>query len=191
MLLAKRFLFCCIGLFMAYQSYQTMYVILVRLSDNAPYAIQAFVAFILSLYVTGAFAFTGFVLPTHRVLGKRYYIISNPKLLKRIYHALRIDVFRKLLLFFFWGRGKNRKQYFNGTRSGLKTFAYQSYQSEFGHFGAFVVLCIACGVLVAYGQVFIALLCLILNFIGNLYPVILQRYHRIRINSILQKREIH
>ncbi len=67
---------------------------------------MVFVAFLVNLFVTGVFAFPGFVFPTHRLLGKSYYKLRNTKLLQRIYRIMGVSVFRKLLLVLFWVQPK-------------------------------------------------------------------------------------
>jgi Glycosyl-4,4'-diaponeurosporenoate acyltransferase len=135
--------------------------------------------------ITGIFAFTGFVFPTHKLFGTRVYKIYNPRLLTFIYKLLGVSLFRKGLLFFFWGAKKNRTKYFNGTRGGLENFIYQSKQSEFGHLGSLLVIIPVSILFWSRGYVLFALITTIFNIIGNLYPILLQRYHRIRIERIL------
>ena len=48
----------------------------------------AFLAFLLSLNVTGIFAFIGFVFPTHRLLPEQYFKIRNSKSVVRWYKLL-------------------------------------------------------------------------------------------------------
>ena len=148
------------------------------------------VAFLLTLYITGVFAFLGFVFPTHKVLPESYYQIKNSAGIKRWYNLLRVDYFKYLLLIFFWGKKKNRKKYFDGTKNGLQNFIYQTKQSEFGHLGALVIIAIITVVLLYNGYFLLSLIVTILNVIGNLYPVILQRHHRARIGRLAKYHKI-
>ena len=87
----------------------------------------------------------------------------------------------------YWGKDKNRKKYFNGSRAGLQNFIFQANQSEFGHLMAFSAIFLVT-LLLLYKSLFIAaFITTVINIIGNLYPVILQRYHRVRTDLILQK----
>jgi hypothetical protein len=86
-----------------------------------------------------------------------------------------------------WGKEKNRKQYFNGTKSGIKDFDFQTRQSEFGHLAAFAAISLTCIWLLPMGHVRIALLTMALNIPFNLYPVILQRIHRVQIQRLTKR----
>lgn len=142
-------------------------------------------AFLLTLYVTGIFAFVGFVFPTNKLLPQSYYTIKNASLLSMVFKMMGVKYFRNALMFAFWGKKDNRRKYFNGTRTGLKNFIYQTKQSEFGHLGAFVVLT-SLAIMFVFLQWFaLAITIMIINVIGNLYPIILQRYHRIRIAKLI------
>jgi len=142
-------------------------------------------AYLLSLFITGVFAFPGFVFPTGNILPDGYYRIHNPKRLMRIYDLLGVQCFRLFLLATLWRSKANQKKYFNGTKQGLKNFMYQTRQSEFGHFGAGIVTLGVAIYLLVLGHVYISIVMTLINIIGNGYPVILQRTHRIRIEGIL------
>ena len=189
MLSVKKVLYVLMAVFLGLQSYRLVTDFLRFTPERFTLAEMVFVAFLLNLFVTGVFAFPGFVFPTHRLLGKSYYKLRNTKLLQRIYRIMGVSVFRKLLLVFFWGKPKNRQKYFNGTRKGLTNFDHECKQSEFGHLGAFVIIVAICLLLLAYGHVQVAIITSLINIIGNLYPIILQRHHRIRLERILA--EIH
>jgi len=142
------------------------------------------ISFLLTLFITGFFAFIGFAYPSSRIFSDSYYEIKNHKALNSISKVLGIKYFRLLLLFAFWGSKTNRKKYFNGTKKGLKNFVFQTKQSEFGHLGAFVVLIILSFILLIHGYIFLVVITTLINIFGNVYPVILQRSHRMRIEKI-------
>jgi len=142
------------------------------------------VSFLLTLFITGIFAFIGFAYPSNRILPDSYYEIKNPIVLKHISKILGVKYFQLLLLFAFWGRKKNRKKYFNGTKKGLKNFIFQTKQSEVGHFLAFIVILISSFILLLHGYIFIVIIITLINIIGNVYPIILQRTHRLRIEKL-------
>jgi hypothetical protein len=148
------------------------------------------VAFLITLFVTGIFAFTGFAYPTHKLLPESYYYINNPERLKSIYKHLGVKHFRNFLLLAFWGREKNRKKYFDGTKQGFENFIFQTKQSEFGHLAAFIVILILTFVLLVNGYYFIPFVATIINIIGNIYPIILQRAHRVRIEKIFNRKNL-
>ena len=185
-MIIKKLLFLAFAGFLTFQSVQLMSQLIGAEPSALSNGEQVFAGVILGVFITGIFAFPGFVFPTHRFLPKSYYSIKNPQVLKNAYRWLGVKVFTGMLLIFFWGWKKNRKKYFDGTRSGIPNLIYQSKQSEFGHMGAFVVLLILSVVLLfeGYGLVFGVVSGI--NIIGNAYPVILQRHHRMRIEKILQ-----
>ena len=153
--------------------------------QDFPFGIEFIFAYLLSLFGTGFFAFTGFAYPTSMLIGSDYYKLKNVKLLTLTYKFLGVKYFKHLLLLFFWGTKTNRKKYFDGTKSGIKNFVYQTHQSEFGHLGGFLLLLI-CSLLLAFKGYFqMSIILFIINVIGNFYPIILQRYHRIRVEKIL------
>jgi hypothetical protein len=141
-------------------------------------------ALFLNLCITGIFAFPGFVFPTSSLLGDWYYTIRWPSALQRLYDGLGVSYFRSLLMVLFWGIGRNREKYFDGTRSGLDNLVYQARQSEFGHLMSFLLVLTACAVLARHGHGAVAAWGTLVNVIGNLYPVILQRHHRLRVERL-------
>lgn len=181
----KKILFPIFSLFLIYRSIELIKNLLSADPGGFNGAQSLFVAFLLTLFITGIFAFPGFVYPTHKLVPASYYRIRRPKRLNRIYRVLGIHYFRYLLLLFFWGHKKNRKKYFDGTRSGLKNFVFQSKQSEFGHLAALLSIFILSLTLLYYQYYKIVLIVSVINLIGNFYPILLQRYHRIRIDKIL------
>ncbi len=148
------------------------------------------ISFLLTIFITGVFAFIGFAYPSSRILSDKYYEIKNPKVLNYISKVLGIKYFRSFLLFSFWGRINNRKKYFNGTKRGIGNFIFQTKQSEFGHLGAFVVIIISSIILLVHGYIFIVIVTTLINILGNVYPVILQRSHRMRIEKITKYKNV-
>ena len=178
----KKILFPLFSVFLLYQTYSFLNI------DFRSQALSQFwqfvIAFIFNLFLTGIFAFTGFVFPTHKLLPAGYYKIYDPRLLKKCYSFLFVGVFRKMLLLFFWGNHKNRKKYFKGTKTDIENLIYQSKQSEFGHFMPFVLSFFLSFHFLNQGLTFAFFMSMLVNIIANLYPVILQRHHRMRINRI-------
>lgn len=183
----KYFKAILFSLFSAFLLYRT--IELIRLLINTPAADYRFVetlslAIILNIFITGIFAFPGFVFPTHRLLPENYYIITKPKTLKTVYRVLRVKYFRLFLMIVFWGRKKNRKKYFDGTRAGLANLVYQSKQSEIGHLASMSAILLITGFLVYNKYFLLFFLTNFLNMLGNYYPIILQRHHRMRLQKI-------
>ena len=186
MTLLKKVLFSLFSIFLSYQSIEMMQYLgasePMRLSPWQAIAL----AFFISLCVTGVFAFLGFAFQTNRLLPQSFYKIKNPKLLNQVYTLMGVKYFRMALMVAFWGRKKNRTKFFDGTRAGFENLIYQTKQSEFGHLGAFVIILIFSLFLIkrGYGVLFMSIT--LINLIGNLYPIILQRKHRFRIERIMK-----
>lgn len=180
----KQLVFSIIALFLAFRYYSLLKNLIIN-GEQDHWGGNLLLAYLLALFVTGVFALPGFVFPTHKLIGKKYYELRNPMQLQKIYYLLRVEYFKRLLLFFFWGKQKNRKKYFNGTRTGIQNFIYQTYQSEFGHLIPFLILLINTIHFFILGSNTLACFLLLINIIGNLYPIILQRHHRIRLKQFL------
>jgi len=183
----KKILFPIFSAFLAYRSFELLNMLISSSPANFSFLSALSMSAILNLFITGVFAFPGFVFATHRFLPNSYYQIKNPKLLNRIYDLIGVAYFKIFLLVSFWGKEKNKKKYFNGTKSGLINFDFQTKQSEFGHLGAFIVLILASLILLWHQHVITFLLTTIINIVFNFYPVILQRKHRIQIERLTHK----
>ena len=144
-------------------------------------------AFLINLYITGIFAFAGFALPTYKLMSNSYYYVKNRQLLENLYKRMGVAVFRKFLLITFWYNIKQRKNYFSGKRTGLENFSIETKTSEFGHFGAFIIVLIVSLYFIYLQYYLLFVITSVINVLFNFYPVILQRYHRMRIQSIIHK----
>tara|TARA_B100000809_G_C15140294_1_gene532919 strand:- start:11340 stop:11915 length:576 start_codon:yes stop_codon:yes gene_type:complete len=181
----KKIILSIAALFLIWQTYQLLFNI--DKLETTSWGLIIFIAWIINLFITGIFAFSGFAFPTQKMLPISYYKIYHPKKLKRTYKDLRVDLFRKLLLATLWKSQKQRKKYFNGKENGISNLAEQSMKSEFGHLIPFIIICFVSGYLIIIGSVKLGVLSLLINLIGNLYPIILQRHHRMRIQIIRRR----
>ena len=181
----KKGLFPLFAVFLLFRSFELVKQVLN--SQNAySFSEEVLITLLLIVFITGVFALPGFAYPTSRLIPEKYYKIKNPNRLKIVYHVLGVKYFRIFLMVFFWGLKKNRLKYFNGKRSGIQNLVYQSNQSEFGHLMAFVSIFLVGVLLIFYSQFQIFLLLFILNIFVNLYPIILQRHHRMRVQKLTQ-----
>ncbi len=187
MKIVKKILFPLFSLFLIYRTIDLLRLLI--LSQKQSYdSFEIFMySFLLTLFITGIFAFPGFVYPTNKLLPPGYYRLKNPGRLEYFHKLLGVKYYN-IFLMIYWGRKKNRRKYFDGTRKGLSNFIYQSKQSEFGHFISGVTVLIASIILLFYGYHLLVIMVSIINIIGNLYPVILQRYHRIRIENLISNK---
>lgn len=186
----KKIVFPVFSLFLCYRSIEQMRGLLSSEPNQYSADEVLIMAFILTLFMTGVFAFIGFAYPSSSMLSDRYYEIKNSKALTSISTVLGVKYFQRLLLFAFWGRETNRRKYFDGTKRGLRNFIFQTKQSEFGHLGAFVVITILSLVLLAHGYILLVGAITLINIVGNGYPVILQRSHRMRIDRIMRYHKV-
>jgi hypothetical protein len=178
----KQVAFTCFSLFLMWQSYgivEGLFAIQPR-----HWAVTLFVAWAVNMMVTGVFAFAGFAFPTERLLPDRYYRIARPQRLQRIYRMLRVEWFWHALLTTLWRNADRRGHYFDGSPNGIAHLDMQSRKSEFGHLVPLLILtAISIGFLLD-GSVRLGLMTQGFNLVGNLYPVLLQRHHRMRIQRI-------
>jgi len=101
--------------------------------------------------ITGTIAFLGFVYPTSKLLQNTYYQIKNPRRLKILYKWLGVEYFRMILLKTLY-IDEDNKRYFNGIKSGVLLFDYNTKQSEFGHIIAFFLVLLISIFLLLRGQ---------------------------------------
>ena len=179
----KKILFPLISLFLAYQTIRMLGIFEQYAEEEMNFWVQLLLAWLLSLFATGVFAITGFAWPTSKVLPAAYYQIHRPATLRKVYDLMGVEYFRKVLLLVFWGR-THRKSYFNGSREGLEAFIFNTHQSEFGHLAAFAAVWVLAAALFYLQHPITAILTILINIIGNLYPVILQRKHRLQVQRL-------
>lgn len=180
----KKIILSLASIFLIWQSYDLL-IILDKLEMDS-WGFLFFIAFLINLYITGIFAFAGFAFPTQKLLPTSYYKVNNPKKLKKTYKVLKVNVFRKMLLATFWKSKKQQSKYFNGKKDGIANLEEQSMKSEFGHLIPFIIICVISIYLFVIGAIVLGIFTLLINLIANLYPIILQRHHRMRI-EILRK----
>ncbi len=181
----KKILLSIATIFLIWQSYKLLFNI-DKLTDNS-WGLLLFIAWIINLFITGIFAFSGFAFPTQKLLPKSYYKIYQPKKLKKIYKALKVNLFRNVLLATLWKSQKQREKHFNGKENGIPHLEEQSMKSEFGHLIPFIIVNIISIYFMLNGTIALGVFSILINLIGNLYPIILQRHHRMRI-QIIRKR---
>lgn len=182
----KKILFPALSVFLIYQSYHLVLHLLSRKELSFQWWQQLIFALLLNLFITGIFAFVGFVFSTGRLLPASYYTVHRAKLIKSGYRLLGVSYFKRFLLILFWGRKNNRKRYFSGSREGLSAFDYQTRQSEFGHLAALGVITVVACALFSVNNTGLFVFTMLINIIGNFYPVLLQRMHRVHIARLMR-----
>jgi hypothetical protein len=182
MRIIKKVLLVSASIFLVWQSYELLSHIHEIKSDA--WWVSLLIAWVLNMFITGIFAFAGFALPTHLLLPEKYYVIRDPELLREVCKTLGLGRFKKFLLATFWRNKDQRSKYFDGTKKGIATLAEQSKKSEFGHLIPFILLSVASIYLLTLSLPLMACLTFVINILGNLYPVLLQRNHRMRIQKL-------
>ena len=187
--MVKKILYSFASLFLIYQSLAILRSIHHLETDS--FGLLLFLAWIINLFITGVFAFPTFAFPTHKLLPASYYTIRDFNIIKRLYQNFKVDWFRKFLLATLWRNKKQRKGFFDGTREGIEHLEVQSSKAEFGHLLPFIILTVVSIYLLIIGQFVLGIMCMLINIIGNFYPILLQRHHRMRIQllKIRQKRK--
>lgn len=186
MLILKKVFFTFLSILLVYNAinFSGLFMKLSPLEFSSLAIIVSAAAF--NLLITGVFAFLGFVYPTSKLLPKSYYRLKNEAQLNSLYKWLGVKGFRVFLLLTFY-RKKENKKYFNGTKSGIIQFDYNTRQSEFGHLMAFIFILLHSCFLLFYGHWSLFIASQTINIIFNFYPIILQRKHRISVQRILDR----
>lgn len=183
--LFEQILFVAASLLLIKLSYQL--VMSIAQAKNILWGQSFILAFLINLYITGVFAFAGFALPTQRLMPSFYYSIKNSKRLKKWFKRLKVEWFRAFLLATFWKKQSQRDKYFDGTLSGIENLERQSKKSEFGHLMPLIVITGVSVYVLTLGFYILAFFAMLWNVLGNFYPIMLQRHHRMRIDVIRRR----
>lgn len=125
-------------------------------------------------------------------LTSTYYNDKTWELKGKIYESFGINFFRKLLVWIGWEKLNKKSNPVQKNTKALLHLHYQTKQSELGHIIIFVIV-MGFHIFVAFKfGILKSLWLLILNILLNLYPILLQRYNRPRIERAikLSKRRI-
>lgn len=183
----KKIFLTAASIFLIWQSYNLISQIHHLETDN--WALLIFVGWVINMFITGVFAFAVFAYPAQRLLPKSYYQIRDSNRLNKCFKVLKVELFRKFLLATVWRNKAQQKRYFNGKKEGLANLITQAEASEFGHVLPFVIINIVVIYLLIIGLHALAIPTFLFNILGNFYPVLLQRHHRMRIEKILKRKQ--
>ena len=173
----KKILFILLTVFLIYITYSNCMVIYNSGTNISTYKAILFGTYF-TICLTGIFAFSGFAFPTYKLLPESYYKISHPELLKKIYAALGVLYFSKAVVAIFYNKKKIKETYFNTDSQGITAFANQTKQDEFGHIVPFVIITLYAIYLLISKNYVLSISIIVSNIVFNLYPVLMQRYHR-------------
>jgi len=103
----------------------------------------------------------------------------------KIYESFGINIFRKLLVLVGWEKLNKKANPVEKNLEALIHLEYRTKQSELGHIIIFFIV-IGFNVYVAltFG-ILESLWLMVLNIVLNLYPILLQRYNRPRLNKAI------
>jgi len=183
--MGRKILLTIASIFLISQSYKL--VTTVEYFEIDSWLINFLLAWVINMFVTGIFACAVFAWPVENLFPEFYYKVHKPKRLKKIYKVLKVELFRKFLLATVWRSRVQQKKFFNGKSDGIDNLETQSRKSDFGHILPFILLLFISIYIILKGKVILGVMVSFFNLIGNLYPVILQRHHRMRI-QVLRKR---
>jgi hypothetical protein len=178
----KKILLSLGTVFLIWQSYGLIMTVPHMSFDS--WLSSIFIAWLLNLFITGVFALSGFAFPTQNLLPNSYYHVHHPEKLKGVCKVFQVELFRFLLLATLWRSKRQRKTHFNGKKDGIAQLIRQSKKSEFGHLIPLVLLVFLSAYLCFIDLWKLAALTFIINVIGNFYPILLQRHHRMRIQAL-------
>lgn len=180
----KRILLTVGSMFLMYQSLRFLLIISSLAGVMMSPIVALILTFIINLFVLGIFALLGFAWPTQKLLPSNYYTVKNPKLLKRISGILGLDFFHKVMMATVWRSKSMRKGFFNGRRDDLVDMEVKTRKSEFGHLIPFILIMILVVLFIFEHQFLFASMIMFFNVILNLYPILLQRNHRAKLQRI-------
>ena len=172
------------AIFLAFRSIELVKPLIVNNFKEFLLGESFFISVLINVFITGVFAFLGFAFKTYKFFPKDYYKIHSPKLLFNFSHFLHLQLFRKALLLFYWGKKNHKTRFFNGKKSGIANLIIQTKQAEIGHALSFYAILAVSSLLAIKGYSTIFYIANLINIVGNFYPILLQRTHRMRIEKI-------
>ncbi|CAM4255041.1 glycosyl-4,4'-diaponeurosporenoate acyltransferase CrtO family protein [Flavobacterium terrigena] len=118
-------------------------------------------------------------------LKSEYYLEKTWEKKGKIYEAFGVNLFRKLLVIVGWEKLNKKANPVEKNLAALVHLEYRTKQSELGHLIIFfIVLAFTIYVAITFG-IKESLSLVILNILLNVYPVLLQRYNRPRLQRAI------
>ena len=134
----KKIILPLASIFLLWQSYSL--IAQIHHLETQNWGLLILIGWVINMFITGIFAFTGFAFPTERLLPESYYQVRKPKQVKKWFKIFGVEWFRKFLLATVWRSKAQQKRYFDGTREGFDNWIRQSKKSEFGHLLPFIII---------------------------------------------------
>ncbi|TAJ24499.1 MAG: hypothetical protein EPO68_01330 [Planctomycetota bacterium] len=105
----------------------------------------------------------------------------------RIYHRLGVRQFMRLLQGIGWTRALRDRRVFDGTRATLSSYARETRHGENAHAWIFLIVLVPIGWAVARGWWDAVLWLGSMNVVFHVYPIMLQRAQRVRLERLLAR----
>ncbi|UYZ59837.1 glycosyl-4,4'-diaponeurosporenoate acyltransferase CrtO family protein [Hymenobacter latericus] len=131
--------------------------------------------------VAGVFGMLGLAVPVHRLLGPGFYHCVAPSHVSWLYRALRVEWLRRFLCWAYYHKPRQRQAFYGGGRARLGILLDNTQGAEIGHLLAFAAQLLLLPYFLHLGRYDLAAGAAVGNLIGNFYPIVLQRYHRMRL----------
>jgi hypothetical protein len=126
-----------------------------------------------------------FTEPLKSEFKSAYYLEKSWEKKGKIYETFGINWFRKLLVLISWEKLNKNANPVEKNLQALEHLEYRTKQSELGHIIIFfIVLAFTIYVAITFG-IKESVSLIILNILLNLYPVLLQRYNRPRLQRAI------
>lgn len=119
-------------------------------------------------------------------LNSTYFASKDWEQRGKIYEWIGINLFRKFLVIIGWERMNKKANPIEKNKQALEHNLLRTKKSELGHLIIFVLVAIASLAVVVQSGIKSALWLSLFNILFNLYPVLLQRYNRPRIERALR-----
>ncbi len=183
--LVQKVLLVLFSAFLIWQSIELVSNI-ARRTNSTTLGEVATQSILLNLFITGIFL-VGYALPLNKLFPDSYYKSVESQWFAVICNLLQIKLFRKVMRLTFWNPRNSKKHFFSGTRNGLAQFESNTRISESSHTLAFIC-CLAVSFYLGFvGNARLAIIAMLVNVIVNFYPAVLQRYHRLRLQTMIHK----
>lgn len=119
-------------------------------------------------------------------LTSSYYTSKAWERKGRCYEYFGIHLFRKSLVLIGWEKLNKKTNPIEKNAKALQHNLFNTKKAEFGHLIIFLIVLVVSVIVIVTSGLRSAMWLIALNILFNLYPVLLQRYNRPRIERALQ-----
>lgn len=119
-------------------------------------------------------------------LTSSYYTSKTWERKGQYYEYFGIHLFRKLLVLIGWEKLNKKSNPIEKSAKALQHNLFNTKKAEIGHLIIFLIVLLVSVIVIATSGLQSAMWLIVFNILLNLYPVLLQRYNRPRIERALQ-----